>query len=114
VWLRGFPGPEVKRRVSHDGAGRPRWSQGGDTLYHSRRAEPEEELWAVSVPRDPLVVGTPTLVTKVDILDRMMWDLHPDGGRFVVATGSMGPYAADAGYLVTLNWFTELDRLLGR
>jgi len=46
------------------------------------------------------------------------WDLHPDGTRFLAALGdetaSGSPQATLGPITVVVNWFEELERLMGQ
>jgi len=116
VWLRDFPTPEGKWRVSFGGGGEPRWSPDGSTLYFWRFAPGADTLKAVRVTRTPRVsVGSAEVVLVRDVLAG--WDLHPDGRRFLVVENeaAANPAQAAAGqssdrYLVVLNWYEELKQ----
>jgi dipeptidyl aminopeptidase/acylaminoacyl peptidase len=116
IWLREFPVPEGKWRVSFGGGRDPRWSPDGRTLYFARYGR-ADTLFSVRVDRDPaVVVHDAEVVFAAPAIDR--WDLHPDGERFlvVVPTPSVGANQvaeADDRYLVVLNWFEELKERVG-
>jgi len=116
VWLRDFPVPQGKWRVSRGGGGNPRWSPDGRFLYYWRGASPLDSLFRVRVDRAPtIVVQAPELVLAVDVDGPQNWDLHPDGRRFIISlpvTGATSASGAPAArYLILQNWFGELRRL---
>jgi len=120
VWIRNFPVPEGKWRVTTAGSGHsPRWSPDGQFVYFVRNGSPADSLFRVRIDRTPqggVVVRGEELVVALDIGGSANWDLHPDGRRAVVtvpvaAAGPRPGAAAQAGpdrYLVVLNWFREM------
>ncbi len=118
VWIRTFPDPVGKWRVSDSGGAAPRWSPDGRTLYYWRGAV-TDTLLAVTVERDPIRLVGPEPVLAVDAAGIFNWDLHPDGDRFLVTVydqpqtpGSEESDEPEPGYLVVLNWFDELRELM--
>lgn len=138
IWIRSFPKPEGKWRVSVDGGQDPQWSPDGSLLYFWRTAAGPDTLFAARIVRRPsVVVRAPERVLEMDHLG---FDLHPDGKRFIVglnpasatpavttasspAVGSVAGAPGTAApaapapvdrYSVVLNWFTELKARLGK
>ncbi len=118
VWIRTFPDPVGKWRVSDSGGAEPRWSPDGRMLYYWRGAE-IDTLLAVTVERDPIRMIGPEPVFAVDASGISNWDLHPDGDRFLVTVfdrpqtdGSEESEGPEPGYVVVLNWLDELRELL--
>ena len=116
VYVRGFPEPVGKWRISVDGGRNPRWSPSGDELYFARSAPGPDSVFAVSVRRDPETsFGDPELLFAT-VIDGG-WDVGPDG-RFLVSQGADGD-AVDEGsggelrFLVVLNWFEEIRDRVG-
>ncbi len=116
IWLRDFPTPEGKWRVSFGGGFHPRWSPDGGTLYFWHYGPGLDSLMAARIDRTPQVtVRQPELVLVHDVIFQG-WDLHPDGERFLIVEneGAGTPTPATAAgqpverYLVVLNWFKEL------
>jgi len=119
IWLRDFPVPQGKWKVSTGGGNAPRWSPDGSAIYFWRPGAPVDTLMRARVDRFPtIVVRAPEVVAMLDADGVTHWDLHPDGKRFVVAmpkavapvSGSTGPAPVDR-YLVVQGWFGELMRL---
>ena len=118
VWLRDFPAPVGKWRVSASGGDFPRWSRDGRYLYFWRRSTPYDTLYRTRVDRTPaVVVNPPEVAAAIDAAGIDNWDLHPDGTRFIVAVPDV-PVGATLGapgtpgarrHIVVLNWFTELN-----
>jgi len=116
VWLREFPVPEGKWRVSFGGGQIPRWSPDGRTLYFRRTGESADTIFAVVVDRNPAVVVRDAEVAFV-APTIVRWDLHPDGERFLVVvpapTTEVQVTEQIDRYLVVLNWFEELKERIG-
>ena len=120
IWIRDFPVPQGKWKVSSGGGSAPRWSPDGSAIYYWRGGVPVDTLMRVRVDRSPtVVVRAPEVVVALDANGVSNWDLHPDGRRFIVAMSqtttapvSGRPGAAPVNrYLVVQNWFRELKRL---
>ncbi|HEX6317016.1 MAG TPA: protein kinase [Gemmatimonadaceae bacterium] len=116
VWIRDFPKPLGKWRVSPGSS--PRWSPDGHYVYFWKSGVPLDTLLRARVDRTPgVVLRSPEIVTTLAMAGVVNWDLHPDGNRFIVtiddvpASGRAGPVAGPE-YLVVLNWFKELRALL--
>jgi Tol biopolymer transport system component len=117
VYVRPFPNPERGNwRISEGGGQEPVWGSDGRTLYYWEGSE----LRAVSVRTDPTfaVIGEETVLTKparFASVQRAQYDVHPDGGRFVLvrdtASGAQG--AGSARFTVAVNWFSELRERTG-
>lgn len=119
VWVRDFPVPVGKWRVSPNGGSSPRWSRDGKHVYFWRSTvSPQKDtLFRARIDRTPQpVVRAPEVMATLDAAGVTNWDLHPDGKRFVVivpdapatATPGGGATAPQSRYLVVVNWFTEL------
>jgi Tol biopolymer transport system component len=123
VWLRDFPTPIGKWRVSPNGGLAPRWSRDGQYIYYWRSGAPVDTLFRARVDRTPQpVVRAPEVMIAIDALGISNWDLHPDGTRFVtvIADAPAAPAVSGPGgrqvdrHLVVLNWFTELNAAFGK
>ncbi|HSM07268.1 MAG TPA: protein kinase [Longimicrobiales bacterium] len=114
IYVRGFPEPVGKRRISVGGGRDARWSADGDELYFWRFVQNgPDSLFAVPLQREPdFVPGEPELLFVVDAFARG-WDVHPDG-RFLMVQDVNNEWVGEPRYLVVLNWFTELEERLGR
>jgi eukaryotic-like serine/threonine-protein kinase len=119
VWVRDFPTPEGKWRVSSGGGRDPRWSPDGRTLYFWRivNGPAPDTLLAVRIDRQPRVTVRQPQVVLVVNNNAQGWDVSPDGSHFLVAEPYQPANTAAAGsgpehdrYLVVLNWFEELKQ----
>lgn len=118
IYVRGYPEPVGKYRISVGGGRYAAWSPDGDELYFWRPSPGADSLFAVPVQRDPdFVPGEPEFLFAADV-SSWSWDVHPDG-RFLVAqnVGAAEPDSdgevEEPRYLVVLNWFEELRERLG-
>lgn len=123
VYVREFPVPENKWRLTTGQSNAPRWSRDGrylwwthagggsgiDTVYRARVEDPARGRF-----------GAPEAMHVGNIDGIANWDLHPDGTRFVMAAtplrGSSDPAQAvssEPRFLITLHWVAELRRRLG-
>jgi len=113
IYVRGFPEPVGRRRISVGGGRDVRWSPDGDELYFWRLVDGPDSLFAVPLQREPdLVPGEPDLLFVADAFQGG-WDVHPDG-RFLMVQDVNNEWVGEPRYLVVLNWFTELEERLGR
>jgi len=123
VYVREFPVPQNKWRLTTGYSGAPRWSRDGRYLWWARGSGGSgiDTVYRARVERAPTVrFGTPEVMYAADIDGIQNWDLHPDGDRLVVVVPKSGGAQQGASsttatlrYLVTLNWFEELRRQLG-
>ncbi len=120
VWMRDFPNPIGKWKLSASHGGAPRWSPDGKFLYYVQLSPPLDTLWRVQVDWKPsIVVRTPVVAAAPGRLGVQQWDLHPDGKRFIAAMNNSAGPAPDAPrapsrYVVILNWFTEVEAALAK
>jgi serine/threonine-protein kinase len=125
IWIREFPKPEGKWRISASGGAAPRWSPDGQFVYFWKAAPSPaaDTLFRARVARTPRVaVDAPERLLTIDILGGLTnWDIHPDGKRVILTVGTIASPAlarmiADAQtsprYIVVLNWFSELEALV--
>jgi len=124
VYVRDYPVPTGKWRISEGGGSGARWSPSGDELYFWREsASGVDSLFAVPIRRDPdFDPGDPEFLFSLRRRisrsggDQDDWDVHPDG-RFLIAIDDVGAAGLVEGtaprYVVILNWFEELKRRLG-
>ena len=114
IWLRDFPVPNGKWRVSPGGGRSPRWSPDGRYIYYLASGEVDTLLRAQVDHTPSVVVRAPQVMRVLDVDGGGSWDLHPDGKRFIVATADGAPAAGGAAgdrptrYIVIQDWFTEL------
>ena len=122
IWIRAFPVPGTATRVSSEGGYEPTWSPDGSAIYYldgqgsmmrrdvrlGETAEVGEQQRLFSVAGTS---ATPHFFR--------MYDIHPDGDRFIFVTTAdveqatfqevqgIGPV------VVVVNWFEELRRRMG-
>jgi len=116
IWLRDFPSPKGKWKVSNGGGSMPRWSPDGGYIYFWDSGPTRNRLMRAQVVRTPSVaVRAPERVVELDRgLLLGSWDLHPDGTRFILSepvreSPTDGAQAsARARHLLHLNFFTTL------
>jgi len=117
VYLRSFPEPGPKVRVSSDRGDAPVWAPDGSALYYlgggdlvrrdvrlADTVELGEERPVFSKPR-----GRSDFVTRI-------YDIHPDGDRFLFLTSGGGAVQSGGGggsIMIVTNWFTELRERMG-
>ncbi len=123
VYVRGFPEPGARERVSQGGGRFPFWSADGNTIYYWTvgRVGSDVALMAARVQRGPPFVVTGTDSILHGPYQPRDWALHPDGDRIVV-TQDVTPASEEAQgeggadperFLVVVNWFTELRERMG-
>ena len=116
IWLRDFPTPLGKWKISPSAGNNPRWAPDGKSIYYVTLGTGMDTLMRVQLDRTPSVIPrTPVVATTIlrGIADGPgNWDLHPDGKHFIVAAPDPltdAPGVSDGSrFVVTLNWFTEL------
>jgi serine/threonine-protein kinase len=116
IYVRAFPEPGAKWKVSEGGGMSSRWSPDGRELYYWRgdtlvaarvRTEPSFQV----VSRSPVLVGS----------YHVEFDVRPDGRGFVFSEAAPSLTGGDAAeeeappdLVVVVNWFEELMRRAGR
>jgi len=122
VYVRSFPEPGARERVSTNGGRSPFWSPDGNTIYYWTLgpAEAVKTLLASRVERGPPFVVTRTDSLLAGAYDPDNWDLHPDGDRFVITRQATDLVDAETDdnpaperFLVVVNWFEELKARMG-
>jgi serine/threonine-protein kinase len=119
VYVRPFPGVDGGRwQVSNGGGTQPLWSPDGRELYW---VDSQGRIMAASVPPGAaFVAGSPKILFNVngltvrnpDAFFGRMYDISPDGRRFLVSkSGDADDAAAPPQIVVVQNWFEELNRL---
>lgn len=118
VSVRPYPDVSSARwPVSTSGGTRPLWARNGRELFYLSSSG---ALMRVEVVRGPTwAATTPTLLIKggfstgVPGNDGRLYDIAPNGDRFLMIKEAEGSQPAGAGSLVIVqNWFEELKRLL--
>ena len=118
VYIRSFPVPGARTRVSEDGGWNSRWSPDGRTVYHiapSSAVRGELTLMAVRIEVDP----TPVVLSRTPIItglpNRFDYDLHPSGDRIIaLAEDAIADTTVAERFIVATNWFQELRARTGR
>ena len=111
IYVRTFPEAEERQKVSEGGGSMPRWDPAGGLLYY-RRAD---SVVAAMVRTEPSF----TVVDKQAVFAQREgpnahYDVHPDGGRFVMTKLSEAGTGDDAPRIVVVvNWLEELRRRMG-
>ena len=113
VYVRPYPGPEVKFRVTEeDGGGEPIWSPDGRELFYRNG----NKMMVVSIQTDPrFASGRPIVLFEGSYRGATSlppgyayYDISPDGQRFLMSTDDRTPTQIN----VILNWTEELKRLV--
>jgi len=112
IYATSFPGPGRRFPVSDMEGNYPTWAPDGRTIYYWR----DSTLVAASVQTSPAFAVT----DRRDVLTRGIrggFDVHPDGGRFVVALPTSTAPAAFAfpvpRLVMVVNWLDEFERKAG-
>jgi eukaryotic-like serine/threonine-protein kinase len=113
VYVRPYPGPGGKYRVSTAGGTGAIWSRDGGELFYGEGTR----LMRVAVEAPPGATGfTAEVPEALFDLPALVWervrnyDVMPDGQRFV-AVRRRGGVEAPRELRVVLGWFAELERL---
>ncbi|MGH9237012.1 MAG: protein kinase domain-containing protein [Vicinamibacterales bacterium] len=116
IYVRPFPNVNSGRwQVSADGGTRPLWSRDGRELFYYL---PPGVIMAAPIgPGSSFTPGTPTVVLKGTYLSPQtgrMYDVSPDGRRFLLIKESRGEGAAPPPpqLIVVQHWLEELKRLV--
>jgi len=113
VYVRPYPGPDIKFLVSEEreGGGEPVWSPDGSELFYRSG----DRMMVVSVQTEPTFrAGRPEVLFEgsyratVGPLGYQYYDISPDGQRFLMIRRDEAPSYIN----VILNWFEELKRLV--
>ncbi len=115
VYLRPFPGPGPRARVSPEGGTEPVWSRDGRELFYRR----DRQYFSVTTTRagDQLRVGRPQRLFEGDFVVASLipgfpsYDVAPDGQRFIMVARA-GDTPRPTRLDVVLGWVQELDQRL--
>jgi dipeptidyl aminopeptidase/acylaminoacyl peptidase len=116
IYVTPFPGPGPRLRVSTAGGGNVRWSRDGREIYFVLYQE--NHLMAVTAEE---AGGTLHLGAPRQIYDgwlgshpaRPVYDVHPDGKRFLVIKRLPQDAGQDPSHVVIIfDWAEELGRIL--
>jgi hypothetical protein len=117
IYVRSFPDVDKGRwQVSTSGGGSPLWSPDGRELFYISG----DAAMAVSVKTEPNfnIVGTPQVLFRGTYVssspsDGTLWDISPDGKRFLMIKPSGLSESAGRGLRkinVIVNWIEELKQ----
>ncbi|MGH9386448.1 MAG: protein kinase domain-containing protein [Vicinamibacterales bacterium] len=107
VYLRSYYGQGGKVPISIDGGQEPRWSRNPQELFF--RKTTTSQLMTAEIPT---TVGAPTGRPRAVIpLGTSLWDVAPDGKRFLVVKDP-DPGEDSGTVRVVVNWHEELKRLV--
>ena len=113
VYVRPYPGPDIKFLVSEEreGGGEPLWSPDGTELFYRSG----DQVMVVSVQTEPTFrAGRPQVLFEGSYrvtqnpAGMQYYDISPDGQRFLMIKKDDDPAQIN----VVLNWFEELKRLV--
>ena len=112
VYVRPFANPNVVWQITTGGGEHPTWSRTARELFYSLNGQ----IWVMSfqVDGDSFRAETPRLLAETHFVERAqnrMFDVHPDGNRFVLAVDANA--AAGAGEhkaVFVFDFFNELRR----
>jgi len=113
IYVRPFPGPGGRTKVSTEGGDQPVWKKSGEIFYKQ-----DDQMMAVPIQTEPeLVIGRPEKLFEGQYVYGNVgpfpsYDATPDGQRFVMLKeyGLSGETRQEI--VVVLNWFEELKRLV--
>jgi serine/threonine-protein kinase len=115
VYVRPFPGPEVKWLISEEGVGggQPVWSPDGRELFY--RSGNKTLVVSIQTRGQTLTAGSPQVLFEGQYVNHSIpagfqyYDISPDGNRFLMLK-EITPETTQIN--VVLNWFEELKRLV--
>jgi serine/threonine-protein kinase len=123
IYVRPFPEVSTRRiKVSTSGGYSPLWSPDGQKLFYRNG----NTVMVVTVEREPSFgFGTPAILFSGtyaapetgDLSRQTMWDIHPEGKRFLMikpfgATDEESVAEDRPKIIVVTNWFEELKKLV--
>ena len=113
IYVRPFPGPGGRTKVSTDGGDQPLWKANGEIFYKQGN-----QMIAVQVQTElELIVGRPQMLFEGqyeygNVGPFASYDVAPDGQEFVMIKKGGVTGEARQELIVVLNWFEELKRLV--
>ena len=117
VYVRPYPGPDVKWLISEEdeGGGQPVWSADGKELFY--RIGEKTMVVSIQTQDQTARAGNPRVLFEGQYVSHsnppgyQQYDITPDGKRFLMMKEDTAQQ--EAGQInVVLNWFEELKRLV--
>jgi serine/threonine-protein kinase len=116
VFVQRYPVKGYIRQVSNGGGAEPLWAPDGRTLYYRNRGLTAVEV--VETRNGEIEFGEPRkLHERLYITQQGSgrgYDITPDGSRFLMLTRGVPPLPIPPEYVVVLNWFDELERIVAQ
>jgi serine/threonine-protein kinase len=117
VYVRPFPGPDVKWLISEEeeGGGQPVWSPDGKELFY-RIGDNKTMVVSIQTQGQTLTAGSPRVLFEGRYVSHsaptgyQYYDISPDGKRFLMLKEATG--GEETQINIVLNWFEELKRLV--
>jgi Tol biopolymer transport system component len=116
VMIRPFPGPGKAMQVSNERSQEPLWSPDGRTLYY-RCYQGGHHAMAVAVAEEngDLDLGEPRELFRSNFFGAppygRMWDIDPDGTRFLMIQQNELP-PAPREYRLVVRWWDDLKKMV--
>lgn len=115
VYVRPYPGPGGKWRISNGGGTFPTWSPNGRELFFLARPSEKMMVTTYKTVGSTFIPGEPRVWSERPLLDLgelRCCDIAPDGKRFAVVLYADGTsqYEPSNSLTVLLNFFDELRR----
>jgi serine/threonine-protein kinase len=114
IYVRPFPGPGGKWRVSTGGGSFPHWSAAAPELLFVAQAQSKVMVAPYAVAGDSFRADTPQIwspTSYVSLLNNYPYDLHPDGKRLAVLAAQDQSSAGQDKVVFVFNFFDYLRRL---
>ena len=108
IYVRAYPGPGAKLKISNDGGVEPLWSRNGREVFYRNG----DQVFGVDISTRPaLSASKPRLLFEGQYLRAIgslpNWDISPDGQRFLMLKAiELNVTQVN----VVLNWFEELKQ----
>jgi len=116
IYVQAYPGPGGRWQVSSDGGNEPLWSANGRELFYRSG----DQMMAVDISAEgEFLAGKPRQLfegsyVRADVYVRAIYDVSPDGQRFLMLKAVEQKRVPLTQIDVVLNWSDELKRRLAR